>query len=177
MSNYINGILVVEGSNDASLISSIVDCEIVVTNGFELDNQTVNYLKTQSKYKTIYVLTDPDLAGEQIRNKLHQNIPNVVDVYVDINKCNKHNKHGVAECTIEEINRALSPYFSQKPDILYEISIMDLYKLKLIGDGSEKNRIKITTKLNLGKCNGKKLLERLNSLGINVETIEKILEA
>lgn len=176
MSNYIDGIIVVEGTGDASLISSFIDSEIVVTNGFELDTQTIDYLKIQETNKKIYILTDPDDAGLQIRNKLHHYLHNFIDVNVSKDKCNKHNKHGVAECEIEEIKRALSPYFSQKPIILNKIDINDLYELNLIGVGSNYKRDKISKAFNLGKCNGKKLLERLNSLNVKLDDLKKVLE-
>mgnify|MGYP003299188521 CR=1 FL=1 len=52
----------------------------------------------------------------------------------------------------------------------------DLYKIGLIGIDSIEKRNKVINVFNLGKCNGKKLLERLNSLNIKLDDITKVLE-
>ena len=69
---YLDGILVVEGSNDASFISSFLSTEIVVLNGCELAN--LDYLIEASKTTTIFLLTDPDEEGLRIREKLNQKL-------------------------------------------------------------------------------------------------------
>ena len=51
MRKVIDGIIVVEGSNDASFLSSLIDAEYVVLNGLEIKN--LNYLKKASEHKQI----------------------------------------------------------------------------------------------------------------------------
>ena len=105
MKIFLDGILVVEGKEDASYLSNYIDSEIVVVNGFELDERTINYLKD----KKIIALLDPDEAGVKIRNKLNELIPNIINVEIDINKCIRGVKNGVAECEIDEILTKLKP--------------------------------------------------------------------
>ena len=45
MKMYLDGVLVVEGKEDASYLSNYISSEIVVVNGYELDEATINYLK------------------------------------------------------------------------------------------------------------------------------------
>ena len=63
----LNGVLVVEGKEDASYLSNYIASEIVVVNGFELDKTTISYLKDRH----VLALLDPDEAGKQIREKLN----------------------------------------------------------------------------------------------------------
>ena len=48
MKLYLNGVLVVEGKEDASYLSNYIESEIVVVNGFEMSESTINYLKGKS---------------------------------------------------------------------------------------------------------------------------------
>ena len=54
MKYCINNIIVVEGKEDASYLSSFIDAEYVTTNGYEIPVEEVDYLNEASKiYKTI----------------------------------------------------------------------------------------------------------------------------
>ena len=85
MKMYLDGVLVVEGKEDASYLSNYISSEIVVVNGYELDEATIDYLKG----KKVIALLDPDEAGKTIRNKLNSLIRDVINVEIDINKCNR----------------------------------------------------------------------------------------
>lgn len=169
MKKVFNGVLVVEGSNDASYISSFVDAVIVTTNGYDIPSQELEFLVNLPKDKKIYILTDPDDAGENIRRRLKEQLPSATDLSVDIAKCNKNNKHGVAECDKEELLKVLEPYLidNQKSGVL---TLNDLY---LIGLDDKKKRDYLSEQLHLGKCNNKTLLKRINYLGIGIETLKK----
>lgn len=173
---YLPGILVVEGKDDQAMISSFLKSEILVTNGYELDKCNLQYLKQRSINNPVFILTDSDSAGEKIRNLIHKNISNYVDIFVDVDKCNKNGKHGVAECKIDEIMLKLQPYLSESQDFLSVLSIEDLYQLCLIGNNSLPIRKYVCEKYNLGICNGKKLLSRLNYLSISFEDLSKTVE-
>jgi len=168
----LDGILVVEGKEDASYLSSFITSEIVVLNGFELAEETINYLKG----KRVIALLDPDDAGKEIRKKLNSMIDNVFNVEIDINKCNRGKKNGVAECEINHIIDALSPYFDKNDKRQTdEITMFDLYRIGLTN--SDKNiRDYVSLKLNLGKCNSKQLLKRLNNNSIDISTVENIIK-
>ena len=171
MKLYLNGVLVVEGKEDASYLSNYIESEIVVVNGFEMSEHTINYLKG----KTIIALLDPDDAGKQIRKTLNDKLENVINVEVDINKCIRGIKNGIAECSIDEILAKLQPYSVKNPAKLKQIQESDIFKLGLV-NGDVDLRKYVCVKLNLGKCNGKVLLKRLNANNVSMEELTKVVE-
>lgn len=164
MKIYLDGLLVVEGKEDASYLSNYIASEIVIVNGFELSKDTINYLKD----KKVILLLDPDEAGLKIREKLNKELTNPINVEIDISKCNRGIKKGVAECQIDEVLAKLSQYVIEK-DMrnASDIKISDLYELGLINN--KELRDEVCEKLNLGKCNGKQLYKRLliNKISLN----------
>ena len=170
MKLFLDGILVVEGKEDASYLSNYIDSEIVVVNGFELDKSTISYLRN----KKVIALLDPDEAGQQIRKSLNKELLNVTNVEIDINKCIRGIKNGVAECEIKEILRVLSEYAIEKQENRSTIKQSDLYELGLTGN--KEIREYVCEKLNLGKCNNKLLFKRLIINNITYEKLCEIIE-
>ena len=171
MKKTINDVIVVEGTNDASYISSFIEALIVVTNGYEIPNEEIDFLNHLPKDRKILILTDSDSAGEEIRKRINKIIANIENIFVDISKCNKNNKHGVAECDKEELLKVLDSFVTNKLDA-GELTTSDLLKL---GINSKDKRQYIAKELHLGKCNNKTLLKRINYLKIDMKTIEKIV--
>ena len=167
---YLDGILVVEGKEDASYLSNYISSEIVVVNGYELDAKTIAYLQG----KKVIALLDPDDAGKTIRKKLNAIISDLINVEIDINKCNRGKKNGVAECEIGELIGKLQAFSVKNPQICQNITISDLYNLGITE--SSELREYVSEKLNLGKCNNKQLLKRLNLNQVQLETLKKIVE-
>ena len=166
----LNGVLVVEGKEDASYLSNYIASEIVVVNGFELDKTTISYLKDRH----VLALLDPDEAGKQIREKLNNELKDVVNIEINIDKCSRGIKNGVAECEIDEILAVLKPYIQEKQANMSTIKQSDLYKLGLISD--KEKREYVCKKLNLGKCNGKTLYKRLSLNNISYEKLCEIID-
>ena len=166
----LNGVLVVEGKEDASYLSNYIASEIVVINGFELDKATISYLKD----KHVLALLDPDEAGKQIREKLNNELKDVVNIEINIDKCSRGIKNGVAECEIDEILAVLKPYIQEKQANMSTIKQSDLYKLGLTSD--KEKREYVCKKLNLGKCNGKTLYKRLILNNISYEKLCEIID-
>lgn len=172
MKKTFNGVLVVEGSNDASYISSFMDAVIVTTNGYEIPELELDFLTHLPKDKNIYILTDSDEAGNRIRERLNQLIPTATNIFVDIDKCNKRNKHGVAECDKEELLKVLEKHLIE-PKNSGLLSLNDIYS---IGLDNKNKRDYVSLKLHLGKCNNKTLLKRINYLEITLEEIKTTLK-
>ena len=170
MKMYLDGVLVVEGKEDASYLSNYISSEIVVVNGYELDAKTIAYLQG----KKVIALLDPDDAGKAIRKKLNAVISDLINVEIDINKCNRGKKNGVAECEINEIIGKLQAFSIKNPGIRSDIAISDLYNLGII----ENNELRayVVEKLNLGICNNKQLLKRLNLNKVQLKVLKKIVE-
>ena len=80
------------------------------------------------------MLLDPDEAGLKIRKQLKNLLPNSVDIEIDITKCNRGIKNGVAECQIDEILSKLHKYVDDEVKSSSDITESDLYNLGLIGN-------------------------------------------
>ena len=170
MKKYLDGVLVVEGKEDASYLSNYIDSEIVIVNGYELADATINYLKN----KKVIAFLDPDEAGQIIRKRLNEKLNNVIHIEVDIKKCTRATKNGVAECEIDEILAKLAPHFIEKPNEVSTIDIADLNNIGAINN--EEIRQYVCHILKLGKCNNKQFLKRINSNHVQLEEIEKIVK-
>lgn len=166
----LNRVLVVEGKEDASYLSNYIDSEIVVVNGFELKEATISYLKD----KPVILLFDPDEAGLRIRKKARTLLKDTVDVEIDINKCNRGIKNGVAECEIDEILTKLRPFCVNKVANVANISKSDLYNLGLTNN--KELRVFVCEKLNLGECNLKTLHKRLINNNISLDKLCEIIK-
>ncbi len=69
---HINGAIVVEGKYDKAKLSRLVDCLIVVVNGFGVfrSEETVQLLRYYSENGGLIILTDSDSAGFRIRGHI-----------------------------------------------------------------------------------------------------------
>lgn len=177
MKYVIDGVIIVEGKTDVAFLSSFIDAEFVLTNGYDINKDEIDFVLAASKSKNIIILSDSDEAGNQIRNRLNKLIPNAINALVDINKCDKNNKHGVAECAKDEIISVLKPYFSLETLKRGKITLQDLSLLGLTGDSNSKIlKQKVCKRLNLGICNTKNMLKRINFLGITLQEIKEAVE-
>ena len=170
MKIYLNGILVVEGKEDASYLSNYIASEIVTTNGFEIPKETISYLKN----KKVIVFTDPDEAGLKIRQRLNELLPAAINVEIDIKKCIRNTKNGVAECDINEVLTKLKPYYANQIDSKSDITINDLYNLGLMNNKDLRDRV--CKELNLGRCNAKTMYKRLLNNNIKLEQLCEIIK-
>lgn len=171
MKIYLDGALVVEGKEDASYLSNYISSEIIVVNGYELSKSTISYLKN----RRVILLLDPDEAGFKIRERLNKELPSAINVEVDISKCIRGEKNGVAECQIEEILEQLKPYVTEKTnENSPSIKMSNLYELGLINN--KDLRDKVCQELSLGNCNNKQLLKRLVINNISLDKIREIIE-
>ena len=170
MKKSLNGILVVEGKEDASYLSNYIDSEIVTVQGYEIPEETIEYLKN----KKVIIFTDPDAAGKKIREKLNSSICDAFNVEIDIKKCTRGSKNGVAECEIGEIMEKLEPYFVEKVCRTPIFTTSDLYNLGVINN--KDLRAYVCQTLSLGRCNNKLLLKRLNLCNIQLDELKKVVE-
>lgn len=173
MRYYFEGIIVVEGKEDSSYLSSFITAEYVITNGYELPNEEIDYLNEASKHNQILVLVDPDDAGREIEKKLNNKLLKATYLNVEISKCNRGQKSGVAECDQEEILKILNPYLtvekSKNSGVLQEKSLKIELSNKLL-------RQHIASKYHLGKCNNKTLFKRLGTLKICEEDLRNSIK-
>ena len=173
MKHYLNKILVVEGKEDASYLSSFIDTEIVTTNGYDLPKAEIEYINEASRYKEILVLVDPDLAGRKIEKRLKEKLKKATYLNVEISKCNRGKKDGIAECDKEEILRVLEPYFEDENTKKTPLLQGNLIKMAISDSGF---RAFLSKKYCLGKCNSKTVLRRLETLQIKEEDLDETMK-
>lgn len=168
MKYHISNVIVVEGKDDEAFLSSFIDAIYVKTNGYQIPKEEIDFLNNPRNQKPIIILTDSDEAGKQIRERINKLVNKGLNVEVDIVKCNKKNKHGVAECEREEVINALKEHIDNI--ILKEtITNTDIVSLDI---GKSKREI-ICDELKLGLCNNKTFIKRLNYLGYTKEELKK----
>ena len=168
--NYFDGVIVVEGTGDSSYLSSFICAEYVVLNGYDMPEDIIDYLK-HIKNRKILVMTDPDEAGVSIEKRLRETGLKYETRVVDYSMCNKHGKHGVAECKKEEHLRVLdSDLISTNP---FKESLSQAGFNSFGFMNSQEKRNEISEKLHLGICNSKVLFKRMNYNGITYQIIEE----
>lgn len=176
MKKIIDGIIVVEGITDEAYLTSFLDVEIIKTNGYQIPKKDVQYLEKYAQNTNILILVDSDEAGNTIRKKLNNLLPTAINLEVDISKCNKRGKHGIAECDKEEILKVLKPYVVEKKLETGNVTVHDLLMLGLTGPNSKTNKEKIINELSLGVCNTKTFIKRLNYRNVGTNILKGILD-
>lgn len=173
MKYYFDGVLVVEGTGDSAYLSSFIDCLYVETNGYDLPKEEIDFLNHIPSTKKIIVLTDSDDAGINIRKAINGKISNAINASVNIERCNKNNKHGIAECDKEEIINVLKEHFINKPNHISTISVSDIQQY---GVTDKETRNYASNRLHLGKCNNKTFIKRFCFMNYKLEDLKKIME-
>lgn len=173
----IREIIVAEGRDDIAAIKRAVDAEIIATGGSRINKATLDTIEKAYKAKGIIILTDPDYQGEKIRKRIKKLCPKAKEAFIARDEAEKKGDIGIENASPEAIRKALENAQATKEegDTLYEKK--DLVKDGLVGMPDSKERREIFTKaLGIGYVNGKQLVSRLNSFGIEKEAYDKALE-
>ena len=173
MKYFINKIIVVEGKEDVSYLSSFIEAEYITTNGYDISSDEIEYLNEASKHKEILVLVDPDKAGREIEERLKSKLIKATYLTVNISACNRGKKNGIAECDQDEVIKVLESHFSNKNQQKTCKTQGNFSKL----DFTDKSlRTYLSKKFHLGKCNLKKFIQRLKTLEIEDTELEKSIK-
>ncbi len=175
----IKEILVVEGRDDTAAIKKSVDAITIETHGYGITNKTWKLMEEAYRGPGIIVFTDPDHAGEQIRRRILEKFPRAQQAFLDRRSATKKDDIGIENADPESIREALRKAhcsFDEKsaaPVFLQE----DLLHAGLIGKAdSAARREKLGRILGIGYGNGKVMLQRLNSFGIERDAFEKAIQ-
>lgn len=168
MKKSINGFIIVEGAGDKAFLSSFLDCEIIVLEGFSIPHRTIEYIKALSKFTTPLLLTDPDEAGETIRKRVSERVEGIVNLKIDFVNRKKYKKHGVAETNKESVLKLLEPYYGvyncfSDIKLIELINIENDYHINIIDF--------VNSTFKTSASNKKGLLHQLKQLNINLEDI------
>lgn len=171
----INEIIVVEGKSDKQFLETFLNADILTCNGSAIDGFDKNYLIELSKTRGVIILTDPDYPGQRIRNEISSYLPVCKHAFVRKENSIKRHKVGVAEASKEEVLFALENVVTFDESKKGNLNETDMMLLKLSGLDSSANKEKVIKHFNIGHCNSKTLLKRLNLLNVSKETLEAIL--
>lgn len=177
--NKIKEVVVVEGYHDLAKLKEIFpNIDIIITNGSEINKETLEELKKLNESRGLILFLDPDYQGERIRRIIYEYVGETKHAFLtkkeSINK--KGNKVGIEHASRQSIIDSLKKVYTAK-ERKESIQMKDLYELKLIGSNDSKQRRKILCEsLGIGLSNGKTLYNKLNMFGINKKEIIDILE-
>lgn len=170
-------LIVVEGKTDIDWLSSFINADFYSVNGSAINEKDINYLRKISTTRDIIVLTDPDYPGKRIRTYINEKIKNIKNAYVRKEFSIKNHKVGVAEASKEEILKALSNIKQYNKDLKSDLTMNDLFELKLNGYKNSKNlRLEICNYMQIEYLNAKQLLNKMKMLGLNKIDLMEILD-
>lgn len=174
----IKEVIVVEGRDDIAAVKKAVDAELIFTSGFGLNDKI--YARIESAYQRcgIIILTDPDFAGEKIRETLTKRFPNAKHCFLPREEAVRDDDIGVENASPESIRAALKKVKTlceRKEDIF---SKLDLIRNDLEGNPkAAERRNELGRILGIGYGNAKQFLSRLNRYGITREEFDEAIEA
>lgn len=172
----IRELIVVEGAHDISAVRQAVDAELLITNGFALTEQIFARIERAQRSCGVIVFTDPDTAGEQIRRRIDERVPGCKHAHVPRAQALKAGDIGVENAHPEAILAALEGARATHMERRTEFTLADLRRHGLQGvAGARARRTALGAELNLGYCNARKLLSRLNHYGVTREEFERAL--
>ncbi len=164
----IDGVLIVEGKDDVSYLSSFVNALFFTTQGYDLNEEKIRFLTKASSLNKLIIFTDPDEAGDKIRNTLKTNINELFEA-----KCQKiarkgKKKSGVAEMDKSAVINALKDFTTNTSTPRYNYGLSNLVSLS---EDPGKIREMIINKYGLIHGNNKSLENQLNILKIKPQEL------
>ncbi len=172
----IKEIIVVEGKDDVAAVRRAVDAEIITTSGFGMNKQNMKRIAEAYKRCGIIILTDPDHAGERIREHLTKRFPNAKHCFLPKEEAMKGDNIGVENASPQSILEALSKVKTVVENPVNHFEKLDMIRNDLEGgSGSSERRNLVGKILGIGYGNAKQFLGRLNRYGITREEFDQAM--
>lgn len=167
----ISEIIVVEGKNDTHKIKQAVNADTIETNGAGMTKETIALIRLAQKKRGVIIFTDPDFAGNKIRERINQVVPGCKHAYLPKSEATPKNNRasvGIEHASHEAIREALQHVHEVAEVKFSDVSRADLVALGLIGtsDAKEKREL-LGAHLHIGYANAKQLLKRLQLYNIS----------
>lgn len=172
----IKEVIVVEGRDDIRAVKKALDCELIATGGFGFPKGVMERIKTAQEKRGVIIFTDPDFAGEKIRKKIVEQVPNCKHAFLPREDAIKDGDIGIENASPESILSALEKVRTQSIEDRKEFSQKDLIYNGLIGsENSSYKRDFLGKILGIGYGNSKQFLNRLNNYGVSRKEFEDTL--
>ncbi len=160
--------IVVEGKDDEAAVKKALNCEIIITRGFGLNESIFKRIEHAAKTTGIIVFTDPDFAGERIRERISKRIPNCKHAFLSREDAEYKGNIGIENASPESIIEAISKVRTLQIVTELIFTKQDLFELELEGfPHSAELRNRLGKLLGIGYCNAKQFLNRLNHYGVS----------
>ena len=170
-------VIVVEGRHDTVKLQSFFDVDTIETNGLHLSKEKIETIRKLNEKRGVILFLDPDNAGERIRKRLNDAIPNLKNTFIDKKKCRTDKKVGIEHANKEALEEALQHSITYDKEAKESLSYRDYLSMGFQGnEGSRHLRKVIGNTLFLGECNAKTLFKRLNMFQITKKELEKMIE-
>lgn len=177
--NETDPVIVVEGNHDKAKIHEIFpDADVIITNGSEISDSTLESLQHANKARGLILMLDPDTPGERIRKTIVDAVGPTKHVFLKKDACidYKKRKVGIEHASRNVIKEALSDHVHHDSGQTPSLTQSDLLELGLVGiKNAKKNRAKVTKHFSIGHANGKTLIKKLAMFGITKEAIERVV--
>lgn len=170
----IKELIVVEGVDDVDAVKKAVQAEVLPVHGFAVrSKKTLDKILFASERVGVIILTDPDHAGQTIRDTIEKAVPNVKHAYISRKEGTKKDNIGVENASSEAIISALEKARFKLVDEPETFTLEDMDKYGLSGTaGSKERRQELGQALRIGYGNTKQFLARLNHFGISRKELE-----
>lgn len=171
--------IVVEGRDDQAALARAVDAYTIATHGFGIKQETLELIEKAYKNQGIIVFTDPDHAGQKIRERLAGLFPDAVHAFLTRGEAEKAGDIGIENASPESIRQALERALKKAPaedpaaPAPEPITKQDLFDLGLSGlPDSMDRREQAGRLLGIGGGNTKSFLKKLNSFHITGKELQ-----
>ena len=172
----IQEVIVVEGKDDVSAVKQAVDCQIITTSGFGYPEDLFDRIREAQKRCGVIILTDPDYAGERIRNEIAKEVPGCKHAFIPRELATRKGNIGVENASADAIRKALQTCRTERKGIDRYVQT-DMVNMGLCGGkGSKDLRIRVGRILGLGYGNTLQFMRRLNHFDITSEELKAAIK-
>ena len=173
----IQELIVVEGRHDTEKLRKYFDCDTIETGGTSLGKDVLERIAEAQKTRGVIIFTDPDSAGNRIRNAVNRAVPGCKNAFVDREKAHTSRKVRVEHAAEEYLSQALEHLVTYTEHPANPITVEQFYELGLTGGkDSTMLRNQISKTFHVGNGSAKTVLHRLNCLHITYEQLKEALE-
>lgn len=170
----IKEVIVVEGRNDERAVKAACNADTIATHGFGINKEILSRIKLANETRGIIILTDPDHAGEKIRERLTKLFPDAKHAWVPRIEATSSGDIGIENADKIAICEALEKAKVAHVQEYKEFDERDLMKNGLAGtDSAAARRDAIGRTLGIGYGNGRCFIKRMNLYGITREAFEE----
>ncbi|HZJ89689.1 MAG TPA: toprim domain-containing protein [Bacilli bacterium] len=163
-------VFVVEGKTDKALLQSLTNNYIVITDGTNVSRETINHLQALEKFHNIVIITDPDINGTKISEKIGNSLNNPIIINVLRTEIKTKRKIGVAEMDRIALLNKISEY-NYGTKIIATIDYYPFWEFSRLNLANKATKQAFLNEYSLMKGSTKSIHQQLQYLGITFKVI------